>query len=670
MTAPHKSMNTSNPSVMDTLTALLSVADDEVSAPAPSGPEAETADAPLPAMPFEMQPTLPRVKAVSAPPRGEAQDRSAIAAVGLGAAEARQLLEAFGHLAGAIHLIATPRRLLRLFEDGEAPLALVLRCGSSVEAASLIEVLRVSHPAMPVVVLCDTQLEAAHLNRQEELGPMTALVGPLGAGVLLLLRMLIRADSCPRRALEARGVVNERGLAQLLFDLYTRRVTGVLRLKRGTSRRSLYLLNGEPTWAESNLLDENFGRFLLVHGVINEVEYRWSQRIQNREGVRQGEALLKIGVLDPRRLDALLREQILMKFINAFGAGSSEYSFEEDVTWLWRSDLYAFSLMEILSRGLWRTTPSAELQERWESLMGQHLLVQLHAEGSYALSTQGLSLRLESRTAQVVAIKDLFEEATPLRQRLATLDALQATFQAELCDRELATFSVLRAESAQEQEEQAPVEGRAGDPRRILGVGAQASAEEITRAYQARRRVLMARAAGGDASVVSRFKQELAQLELARHALLGGEGSNAAPRLDHERRANAIRAEEHYHEGLTLLDEERYEEALSAFQRAHGGNPEEPLYLLYEGWTLASMHAYQSEQWQQGKKLIHEALAANPTSAVCYEFAARIDLAEGREHEGRELLRIAARLNPESASVRRMLEPLEVEATTPPHLYC
>src|SRR5690606_41164005 len=73
-------------------------------------------------------------------------------------------------------------------------------------------------------------------------------------------------------------------------------------------------LHSFPTRRSSDL---NFGQFLLRRDVITEVEYQWARRLQEQEGVRQGEALVKIGVLSRRALYRLLRAQIRQKIVNA-----------------------------------------------------------------------------------------------------------------------------------------------------------------------------------------------------------------------------------------------------------------------------------------------------------------------------------------------------------------
>src|SRR5690606_12118325 len=126
----------------------------------------------------------------------------------------------------------------------------------------------------------------------------------------------VLARMVPVNALDT--VVDPFGLIGVFSQLATARATGRLELDRENGVwRHIYFIDGRPVYAASELLSENFGQILLRRGVITEVEYQWARRLQEQEGVRQGEALVKIGVLSRRALYRLLRAQIRQKIVNA-----------------------------------------------------------------------------------------------------------------------------------------------------------------------------------------------------------------------------------------------------------------------------------------------------------------------------------------------------------------
>jgi len=605
------------------------------------------------------------------------RERASVAAMGLSPEEVRSLIESFGGMPGELHFVGSTAGLFKLFDGPNPPQALLLRPTAKVEPTVVIDVLRSRHPEMPVMVLCDTELEASYYNARADLAPISGLVGTLSEGGLLLCKLFIRARTDALDPVEPSGEVDEQGLARLLFAHRARRSTGELSLVRGTVQRSIFLLDGEAVWAESNLLDENFGRFLLRRGVINEVEYRWSQRLQNREGVQQGEALVKIGVFTEEVLHRLLQQQIRAKLLNAFDGGRNQYVFHNDRTWLWRENLHAFDLVEVVAEGLNRGVPTETLDARWAELRSQYLLMQvtpnsalLGGERRGGYSTRG--------GVEVRRVDELFGPTLSVRRRLSVIDALVLSRQAALSPSlpeglvlESQRSSLQGSPSLEEALERITPIAQPEDVMAVLGISPKASLDEIDEAYMGLKRRYAPEAFDRSPGTRDVLRRLHARIELAYQMAYEGVGIGDLEQArvekaaaNREWRTNAVKAEEHYYAGRAHLESETYDEALAEFCQAQAVNPDEPLFLLYQGWTLTRTDRPGSERWERGKGLVARALEACPVLPNGYVLRARIALAEQDVDTASELLRRAVRLEPTQPEARTMLDGLGVNVAS------
>ncbi len=141
----------------------------------------------------------------------------------------------------------------------------------------------------------------------------------------------ILSPMVPRSPTDPQGVYGEVTLPQLLYNVFRDIFTGRLRLQRGRVTKEVFLLNGYPIFAESNVRSENLSYQLLLAGVLDEETHRRSIELVNAEGIRQGEALLRMGVLDREQLESFLRRQVRERLLNCFGWTGASYGLTYDL---------------------------------------------------------------------------------------------------------------------------------------------------------------------------------------------------------------------------------------------------------------------------------------------------------------------------------------------------
>src|SRR5688572_9745864 len=142
------------------------------------------------------------------------------------------------------------------------------------------------------------------------------------------------------------GELDRTPLPRLLLELSATRFDGCLRLRRDRLEKSFRFQRGAPISAESSLASETLGVQLLDAGRISRDDYhRVSSHVAERK-VKEGVALLELGVLDAKSLFLALKEQVRVRLLDCFGWPRGSYDIEREGTppegaLPFRADLFA-----------------------------------------------------------------------------------------------------------------------------------------------------------------------------------------------------------------------------------------------------------------------------------------------------------------------------------------
>jgi uncharacterized protein DUF4388 len=126
---------------------------------------------------------------------------------------------------------------------------------------------------------------------------------------------------------EYRGDLAVTPLAEILATIHRYRVPGVVRVSRDGRRRLIYLENGFVVFASTNERESSLGPYLLRRRLLTpEVGREAAGRV--REGLRLGQILLDMGVLDESALGEAVAGQIREILWGAFDWESGEVVFD------------------------------------------------------------------------------------------------------------------------------------------------------------------------------------------------------------------------------------------------------------------------------------------------------------------------------------------------------
>ena len=123
-----------------------------------------------------------------------------------------------------------------------------------------------------------------------------------------------------------RGTLDANPLPVLLLSLYRQRQTGHLELSHEAVRKRVWLRDGVPVLAESNLPSESLGIQLLDAGRIQRDDYaRLVDTVRDR-GCKEGAALLSLGLVAPQELFSALKDQVRRRLLDGFGWPRGEFA--------------------------------------------------------------------------------------------------------------------------------------------------------------------------------------------------------------------------------------------------------------------------------------------------------------------------------------------------------
>ena len=117
-------------------------------------------------------------------------------------------------------------------------------------------------------------------------------------------------------------------LPGLLLALYRRRASGRLDLAREGVTKRVWLRDGVPVLAESNLPSESLGIQLLDAGRITRDDYARVVAAVRERGCREGAALLSLGLIGPQELFTALKNQVRRRVLDCLGWPRGDWRFD------------------------------------------------------------------------------------------------------------------------------------------------------------------------------------------------------------------------------------------------------------------------------------------------------------------------------------------------------
>jgi CheY-like chemotaxis protein len=123
------------------------------------------------------------------------------------------------------------------------------------------------------------------------------------------------------------GEIKEATVPRLLNAYYESRHHGELKLKQGQILKVVYFEAGQPVYAASNLANERFARFCARRGLLSESDLQAVAALSKEAGIRTGDAMMRLGLLDAEKRRALVEEQVKEILWSTFTWSSGGYGF-------------------------------------------------------------------------------------------------------------------------------------------------------------------------------------------------------------------------------------------------------------------------------------------------------------------------------------------------------
>jgi len=121
-----------------------------------------------------------------------------------------------------------------------------------------------------------------------------------------------------RRALPEEGYLIDEFLGSLLHSVFVEQFSGIMHLETDEGDKRIFFSNGLPVYAESEIVSETLGAFLVRNGIIKKEQNEDLLGAMKSTGMRHGEILVQSGLMTPHDLYVHLEAHIMDKIKTAF----------------------------------------------------------------------------------------------------------------------------------------------------------------------------------------------------------------------------------------------------------------------------------------------------------------------------------------------------------------
>ncbi|MEO1271072.1 MAG: DUF4388 domain-containing protein [Myxococcota bacterium] len=579
---------------------------------------------------------------------------------------------------------ASPRHVGVMYDTDKPDLLVVEGSLAPQPGLELVQWLRRGGVSCPVLFMCGSDVEVASHSGLHELRPFVACC-TIDTGVVEYFLDETEVDVPP-----VEGNLEDTGLDTLFVHVLRTAWTGRLELACQGTVKVIYFEQGSPVYASSTLLSENFGQILLRRGVISEVEYEWARKLQMREGIRQGEALVKIGILSHEELFGYLREQIREKMVNAFGWPAADYTMDEGEHHLHNINRFRFNALRVVFDGQRNFTHHSDMLELWDEYRDSWgVLTCDRPEAIHALVDVFGFASLETLQQPQSVLRLASEQGWDRAHALSVFTTLHTNHMVKLARHPTAlpvgvSLDVLAPDlpsvpdHTDAEHESCPQpdphvvemsESLWRDYLRITSadhfeaLGVERDAAEV-HLLDARNHMLeryapmafdplleqpqMVRAIQG-----IRTKVNVAFDTLVDPVLRSTYLDNLRESEENRQASQFLKAEDAFLTGMSKLPDAP-EEARPHFALASQLNTLEPVYTMYYGWTRY-LSAESNDEREEGRVLVAKALEANPLLDNGYVFMARMFADVGKVDEAITQAETALTFNPENVGARDII---------------
>ena len=120
--------------------------------------------------------------------------------------------------------------------------------------------------------------------------------------------------------------------SNLLKQVAAESQSGAFQIVSGNRIKTVHVDKGAISFATSNVRNDRLGESMLAHDSISTTDYKVASQRMRDDGCRFGEALLKMGRLDRKKLHRELGVQVQRIVLSLFGMADGLYSFDANTS--------------------------------------------------------------------------------------------------------------------------------------------------------------------------------------------------------------------------------------------------------------------------------------------------------------------------------------------------
>jgi DNA-binding response OmpR family regulator/tetratricopeptide (TPR) repeat protein len=228
-------------------------------------------------------------------------------------------------------LFRDPQAAIREVWETPTQLVVLEMTKPAFDAALVCRALK-QEAAPPKILIVATQVAVAHVHRivHREHRPDHRLFSPHtpAAVVAEIERILPRQEPASSQP----PAPKHKSFLEILAERSLASSTGVLEINAGDTKTTVYLLNGEPIFADGGVLDDTLGRLLAKKGRLTTAQIGHAINLmQARKGksaeMRLGEVLIEQKLLSAVEVHEAIREQVHKKIMRCFQWEQIEHRF-------------------------------------------------------------------------------------------------------------------------------------------------------------------------------------------------------------------------------------------------------------------------------------------------------------------------------------------------------
>jgi tetratricopeptide (TPR) repeat protein/Tfp pilus assembly protein PilZ len=490
-----------------------------------------------------------------------------------------------------------------------------------------------------------------------------------------LRRLTVHRQKPDRRSTEEiplLGSLADYLVPEILWNLYERKRSGILRLENRKSVKTIYLNRGNPVFVDANERTEAFGPFLLRRGKLTSAQLEASLQEAGDRDIRLGEILLERKILDRSTLADLLIAHQEEKLANTFAWFEGEYIFADRLDWPEGICLLPLRTPRIVVNGVIRWY-EPETVSAWMNLTAETIVVRTESPLS--------RLELPASVSQILQLTASPKNVTDLARlcRLTADDLFPVIFV-------LVLVGAIRIKSSARWEKRtAEPEAPSCDPRlaerirkeherlqgmdfhELLGLHSTPSDVAIDRAFENAsapyRSAELDRI--GDPELREKGEQIRGWLRLAHEVLRSPKlrqihARHALRSENKENRDRRIAAERLLLAGIGEIERNDFHSAVATLTKGAERFPEEVAIAGYLAWALFNQD--RELNLPVALENLDRALSKERTDAALWYYRGEICRHRGNEDDARRCFERATRLDPAFEAPRSALRETQRKA--------